>query len=555
VTEVVVRRCRLRIVRTGGWSWGPDPDALLRRAIGTLPELLGERLEALVARAGLEGEVAEPVRLAVPVTLAELRAGDPETLGAKLDEPLAAAVLHAAAAVAPEPVAGEATAASQRDGARSPPGSDEVASGRPLTRWPLEQLAAWSRAGVLEALLRGWPEPVLRAWAEAVGAAPAAAAGRAVAPAGAAAPAKAEALRAALAAAAARPRAGRTRSKPAVAGAPPARELEPAPSRGTAARSRALVEARALPFLMLVPLSRLGYLDALGPALAAARLGGREGAFASALVRKALSPPERGWRRGALDAATAAAVAGTAAVDEPGIATLARTAGDFTPVLDGVVEQAVLAGHDPAAHLVLHRGPGGDLVLLDPDGNFPVAVGEAETVAAAARARCSALRVSVSASAPSVLAALDEAGVAFVTGAPPGRHERWRRAGPGRWTNAEPGLARRCPSADEAELDHLLTALGSRPACAPGPLERSLDLAAGVALGMLAWDLWREREETDATLALRRLGDLDARVRSEPGRLRVTIPLGQRHRDLSRAGALGTIELPWLDAVMELGGG
>jgi hypothetical protein len=564
MTDVVVRRCRLRIVRTGGWSWGPDPDALLARALGALPELVGERLEALVARAGLEGEVVEPVRLAVPVTLAELRAGDAETLRAKLDEPLAAAVLRTSAAVAPELAAAEAAPASKHDEARSPPGVVAAASGRPPARTPLEQLAAWAREGVLETLLRGWPEPVLRAWAEAVGAAPATAAGSGDLPAGDAAPAAAEALRAALAATAARPRAGRSGPARAPVGAPaPAPEPGPPPARRAAARPRAVVEARALPFLMLVPLSRLGYLDALGPALAAARLTGREGAFASALARKALSPPERGWRPGALDVATAAAVAGGAAVDEAGIATLARAADDFAPVLDGIVERAVLAGHDPAAHLVLHRGPGGDLVLLDPDGNFPAAVGEAEAVAAAARGRYSALRVTVSASSASVLAALDSAGVAFVTAAPPGRHERWRRAGPGRWTNAEPGLARRCPSADEAELDRLLTALESRPACAParplssdpGALERSLTLAAGVALGMLAWDLWREREETDATLALRRLGDLDARLRAEPGRLRVSIPLGQRHRDLARAGVLRTLELPWLGSVVELGGG
>lgn len=560
MSDVLVRHCRLRIVRTGGWGWGPDPDSLLASALATLPEIVAERVEAIGERHALDGEVAEPVRVTVRVTLDAIRARDRAVLGEAVDAPLeavfAALSTHADGAVAGEVVAGE------RNGARSPP--DERApvgrARRAVARLPAEQLAAWWREGVLEEVLRGWPAAVLEAWHVAVG-------GTRLVEA-----ATPPELRAALLSAAARDAAHPSAAHPiavvaaddASLPAPVSTATHPAsrPAANGTRRRPAMVEARALPFLMLVPLARLGYLDALGPALGAARLAGREGAFASALARKALDPPEKGWRRGALDAATAAAVAGAETVDEEGIAALARAAGRFAPVVDGVVERAVLAGHDAAAHLVLHRS--GDLVLLDPDGGFPAAVGEDAAIAAAARASCSALRVTVSASTPSVLAALDGAGVAFVTAAPPGRHEPWRRAGPGRWTNAEPGLARLCPPADETELDELLTALEARPGCAPGTpvaardgnaLERSLTLAAGVALGMIAWDLWRECGGTDATLALRRLGDLDARVRAEPGCVRVTIPLGRRHRDLTDAGLLQPVGLPWLDSTLELGGG
>jgi hypothetical protein len=556
MTEVVIDRCLLRVLRTGGWSWGPDPQALLAGAVEALPSRLAEALDELAERHGLDGEVAAPVRVVVPVRLADLRAGDHRPLAAALDAPLRAAVERALPGAVAEPGerADPDVAAAGRGAARPPPEAVTAA------RTPLEQLVVWWAEGILEELLRGWREPVLLAWAEAVAASP-----REPEPA-AAGPARAQALRAALVAAAARaaarpaalgrrPGVGTVAGVPEPASAPARAGPSGAPGAVTAAPRPAMVEARALPFLMLVALSRLGYLDALGPALTAARLDGHAGALVSALARKALEPPERGWRRTPLDLATAAAIAGAATVDEAGIAALAHAARDFAPVLDGVVTRAVLAGHDPSTHLVLHRGPAGELVLLDPDGSFPVAVGDAAPLAAAVGAPCSAVRVTVSASDPAVLAALDAAGVPFVTAAPPGRSEPWLRAGPGRWTNAAPDTGRRCPPADEAQLDALLGVLERRPGAAPGGLERTLTLAAGVALGMLAWELWHEREATDATVALRRLGDLDARVRSEPGRVRVTIPLGQRHRDLARAGLLRTIPAPWLDAQVELGGG
>ena len=567
MSDVLVRHCRLRIVRAGGWSWGPDPDSLLAAALAALPEVVAERVETVAARHVLDDEVVGAVRVTVRVTLDAIRARDGAVLGAALEAPLEAAfagiATHADAAVAGEVGAGE------RDGARSPPGDGAPAAraDRAAARSPAQQLAAWWREGVLEEMLRGWPAVALAAWDLAVGgtglveAAALSEKRAALVSAGsrlAAHPSAAHSAAVVPAGDAALPAPGATASHPA-----------PRPAANGTRRRPAVVEARALPFLMLVPLARLGYLDALGPALAAARLAGREGAFASALARKALDPPENGWRRGTLDAATAAAAAGAETVDEEGIAALARAAGGFAAVLDSIVTRAVLTGHDAAAHLVLHRGA--DLVLLDPDGGFPAAVGAEAAIAAAGRASCSALRVTVPASAPPVLAALDAAGVAFVTAAPPGRHESWHRAGPGRWTNAEPGLARRCPAADETGLDELLAALQVRLGCAPGArsesrpgapavhdgnaFERSLTLAAGVALGMIAWDLWREREATDATLALRRLGDLDARVRAEPGCVRVTIPLGRRHRDLTDAGLLQPVALPWLDSTLELGGG
>jgi hypothetical protein len=563
---VVVRRCVVRVVRAGGWSWGPDPRGLLASAVQMLPALLADRLDELVEQHGFEGKVAGPVRVVASVSLADLRAGDQRALGTALDAPLRAALED----TAPAPVAAigttaEVDARAPVPGAAllPPPGALDRAAIVP--RAPLEQLMIWWREGVLEGLLAGWPERVLLAWAAQLPVAPSED--------HAAVAAEQPALRAALvdaAAGAASPplarahlAAGAGRAATTLHGATGPARADPRPGVGqrtaaAAPRAPAAVEARALPFLMLVALSRLGYVDALAPTLAAARLAGHAAAFASALARKALDPPERAWRRSPRDLATTAAIAGAATVDDGAIAALARAGADFAPVLDGLVGSAVLGGHERAGHLVLHRSPGNDLVLLDPLGGFPIAIGDRSALAAAAGAPCSAVRVTVSASEPAVLAALDDAGVAFVTTAPPGRRERWTRAGPGRWTNATTRLARRCPDADEGELDALLDALESRPGAAPaarGAFERTLTLAAGAALGMLAWDLWHEREATDARLALRRLGDLDARVRNEAGRVRVTLPLGQRHRDLACAGLLCAIPVPWLDALVELDGG
>ena len=95
------------------------------------------------------------------------------------------------------------------------------------------------------------------------------------------------------------------------------------------------------------------------------------------------------------------------------------------------------------------------------------------------------------------------------------------------------------------------------PLAASPALGRSLLLAAGLGLGTLAWTLWREREPTDPLLALERFADLSARVSFEPHRVRVRLPLGPRHSDLSAHGLLADVRgVPWFgDRVVEFSGG
>src|SRR5262249_22921139 len=100
----------------------------------------------------------------------------------------------------------------------------------------------------------------------------------------------------------------------------------------------------------------------------------------------------------------------------------------------------------------------------------------------------------------------------------------------------------------------------ARPAVAVSPntaLDRSLTLAAAVALGTIAWTLWRARELVAPHLTLARFRDLDARVRFTRDVVRVHLPLGRRYLDLHAHGLLDDVpDVPWFDGrVLQFSGG
>ncbi|MFE5085714.1 hypothetical protein [Streptomyces mirabilis] len=82
--------CRLRLVRTDGWSWGPDPSELARGAVALLPRVLRTHLVDALHRTGLpiattgvapqsgpaaqDLEVTVPVRIRAHTSLGELSA-------------------------------------------------------------------------------------------------------------------------------------------------------------------------------------------------------------------------------------------------------------------------------------------------------------------------------------------------------------------------------------------------------------------------------------------------------------------------------------------------
>ena len=637
--DIAIRRCAVRVVRHGGWSWGPQPRHLVDQVLAALPGLIAERLADLAPDGGPDLEITEPVRITVSMTLADLLAG-------RLDPPR-----HAVAG--PQPLPGPSPVPRP-----VPPKAATRPRGTPLPEQApaipdpgqFATLAGFLgelfRRGELVSFLALLPAATLEAWYQVLAAPPAepadtppAAAGFPAAaadlrfpggmpqaissasapPPGAAACAdtgRARQLREAIAAIAARasrksasgppepggPAAG-PGSRPAPDGPAPARspsppaaapagavtaghasavtaaaggQVIPAAAAVTAARAASAPAvatvadvACALPFLLLGPLAQTGYLAALTPALQPAGLQEHTAAFATALACTVLGPLERGWRRQPGDLAAAAAFAGLGApLPAPALTDFARAAAPALPALDAVVARVLAEGHTAGEPLVLAGAEGstfGGLLLADLEGMFPIAWADTAAALLPAWRMCGSPPVLVAPAAAGALRDLADAGATFVVAAPPGRGERWRRL-PGRlWTNdhEDRALARHASGYRQAtELAAGLTqALAGERAAVPlaaGPaLGRSLLLAAGLGLGTLAWTLWREREPTDPLLALERFADLSARVSFDQDRVRVRLPLGPRHSDLSAHGLLADVHgVPWFGGrFVEFSGG
>jgi hypothetical protein len=567
------------MVRTGGWGWGRSPDDLVEAALEALPELV----EAACAGLGQHGDhdLPGPVSVTARVSMSELERRGAGALRAAFADGLTAATPTARLTDDEvEPARPNGAAPDDEHPVRGP-----LAASAPLPS-PRDLLLRWLRDGVLDGLLELLHPETLEAWhSAALGTAPAApgAAAR-VDPAarqmvegllGALpeATTRADLLRArlALAAAAAAPRSDWPAAVALANAARPASGLAELPE--TAARGRpgssattrrgeadgrASVRARTaasgsdrgtgdtgaasgsgpspapvssvalvLPFLAAVPLARIGYFEALAAALGAARLSGQAEIFAAAFAHKLLAPPERGWRRTSETTRAAAAFAGSD-VPAEAFTELARDAPRFTSALDATLAMAVMTGRGREG-LLLHRDQRGDLVLLDPVGSFPIALTpDPEAIARVLReGGRPAVHLTASARSAGVVGALRDARIPV---------DARRRSGRS--------------STDLERVDSMLAAIAARtaaPLAEEQALERSLSLAAGLGLSMLAWTLWSNGGRTDALLALTRLGDLEGRVRIEPDRVRVTLPMGRRQRDLRDGGILdGVSGLPWL---------
>jgi hypothetical protein len=234
---------------------------------------------------------------------------------------------------------------------------------------------------------------------------------------------------------------------------------------------------------------------------------------------------------------------------------LARAAEPLVPALDALIRRSLLDGRSKDDLLLLCAAGDGRLIV-DPQGAFLVAFAQsAGALAAPLRDAQAPVFVPAEDADVQMLAALEEAGVTFVTPARPVRDERWTVV-PGartprlfsnrpmrRIVAPSPGIAERARATWSAFAHRPL------PGRPPDPsLNRSLSLAAALSLGTIAWELWRSREPTDPLLALERFGDLDGTVRFDAHRVRVRLPLGKRFRDLKEAGLLEDIpRVPWLD--------
>lgn len=354
--------------------------------------------------------------------------------------------------------------------------------------------------------------------------------------------------------------------------AAPTQPKKPAPTlarKAAAPRAEREVEvSSALPFLLLGPLAQVGYWDALAGTLEAAGVADEAHLFAAALAYKVLAPPERGWRR-TTDQERAAAAFADLEEPPPGsaLAEFARKAAGHLAPLDSSVTHALVKGHSPGRPVLLRRAADGGgrvrLTLFDTEGLFVLACAD-EWPALLPAARYfldEHILVPRDSADPALLAELDAGGFGFITDAAPGRGESWRelrRTPSERWyTNSADartqalirsasGLER---AAEEAGLFWRALAV-ERAALAPARdsrLELSLTLAASLALGTIAWTLFRQREYATPLLALERFADLEARVRFTERHVRVRLPLGRRRSDLEAAGLLADVRgVPWL---------
>jgi hypothetical protein len=326
--------------------------------------------------------------------------------------------------------------------------------------------------------------------------------------------------------------------------------------------------ACALPFLLLAPLARIGYFEALAAVLETAKLTIHAHLFAVALAYKILDPPERGWRRSAASQTAAAALAGAPdPISEEFLVNFARQIGPHTGPLDALLADTLIRGHTSGKPLFLTRSAdehNACYLLTDAEGCFPIAwiKGVEPLSAILRRFEPSLLLISREAAAPKLLGELHAAGVRFILDVPPTRDESWNRVPQGTatlgWTNhfspsSEPVLraAREMKASAEDAAAFQDSFAAARPAvvhAASQQLDQALTLAAGVAVGTIAWELWRERGRTTPQLTLERFGDLDARVRFSPSSVVVRLALGRRHRELSDAGLLAPLaEIPWLE--------
>ncbi|WP_225830057.1 hypothetical protein [Streptomyces sp. NK08204] len=563
--EITVHRCTVSVVRRGGWSWGPDPRGMVRQVIDFLPELLADHFAQQLTGDGPDVEITEPVTVTV-------RLGGPGRPGGSH----APAEVHFAP-VAMAEVPGEAPV--QEFSFEESFAAEAAVRDAPTAAALFAELAERGELGALLALL---PEETLRVYALALLGHDDGAAARLltelverlrpgrpseplpdplrteVADAGAAALSR---LLAEYVTSAEYDEAARlVRS---LAGEQDQVVEKPNPQAASGAvMVRATEEVRVwsvLPFLLAGPLARIGYLDAIAPALAGVELVEEAPLFAAALAYKVLGVTTHGRRRGEEDREAAAAFAGLRPpVPEDRLTAFARAVRPALPLLDGVLALSVCRGHDPADPLLL-TGADDGLLLIDAQGMFPIAW--AADLAALlpywqAGGRPPVL-VCGGPLPPGSLRELDSAGVPFLTGVRPLRGDPvvrlpWRTP---LWTGAaqqlpDPHLAAELPGHAD-RFANLVTALVAERRAVPlaqdSALERSVTLAATLGLATIAWTLWRDRELPDPLLALSRFADLEATVRFEPDAVRVRVPMGRRHADLLRGGLFADVpDVVWL---------
>lgn len=632
MAAIIIHRCTLRVVRRSGWSWGPRPQHLLKAAVAALPLLIARKLGELFpddsnTEISEQVHLTIPIKLSELLALGS-EAGYAETSSAPsvagFDQRLIVAVERGFERELPDFKSEKP--APEIDDQTPDLEPQQQSSEKTKSHHVLRLLLEWKRRGELEIHLAEFMEHELEAWYSALLATTLelASAGQAVRPAvisqavhevmlrlERSTPDRVTALRIivlivlevgaqlqqettdevavreTLAQVLAhfdlnadggptkvwqqefeiKPQVENERSQTILKLPEPVITI-PAPEVTTRRVATEFHIRSALPYLLLGPLAKIGYLDALAGTLEANGLSHEAHAFATALAFKVLSPPARGWRRADEDLAVAAAFAGVEAVPAgDALAELARKLSGHLTALDSLVSYTLIKGHRPGKPLLLYRtgeetGSGG-LLLVEIDGLFPIAWATDLQALLPTLKYFNETHLLIQHLSADVetLRALDTSGYRFITDAPPTRGEPWRelRTPRQRWYSNDTGAKKAtllraaeqlAGAAEETELiwRALKVDRPSLPTARHSALERTLTLAASLALGTISWTLWQSVETVTPVLALERFGNLDAKVRFTSTAIQVHLPRGRRQRDLHEHGLLADVHrIPWLD--------
>lgn len=643
VADILIHRCTLRVVRRGGWSWGPNPKRLVQEVVRSLPVLLAQKLAELLA-SSKDAEFAAPLRVRLRLRMDELigesaasRVADvpssPQVspaLEQRMEFALRAALGLPVSSHSAEPDAKKKSEPTSRLATKKP---QQI----PCQGGALERLLlTWQAEGNLVRRLALLPQGEIELWHAALKPEiqqPVATSAHAAS----ALPEQIEALvreltvslssdegsslrrrlliltkiAGELRIALSHPvlwqvldgvvpactsdviykreaaEAGSEQSRKRFEGGTPDAEVaerfrtpSPAPMIASSAAESSEWDVRigcALPFLLLGPLIQMGYLTAVAAVLEAAGIEEDAPLFAAALAYKVLDAPARGWQRTPASQLAAAVFAGCREhFEEELLVEFSGKIGSHTGALDLILADALIAGHAANASVLLCRAdlPGSkSWLLVDTPGCFPIACCEQskDILAFLDRLGRPIVLVPPDAAEPSLLADLNAAGVNFISKLPPARNERWRRVqqGPATlgWTNSQNGdleLLQRAGRELDATTSEAQTLWQTLAVSRPGVVntyssafERSLTLAASVALGTISWQLWQTCGPTSPQQTLEGYDDFDAHVRFGPNSVVVCLPLGRRRSALYEAGLLASIsDIPWFgDRRVEYEGG
>jgi hypothetical protein len=171
MADFLIHRCTLRVVRRGGWSWGPSPKHVLEQAVRIFPVLLAKKLAELFPGSE-ERELAAPIRLCISVRFSDFADAvsalvDPPSAGdtpgtSLLDARIEAAIRSAfGVSHAPSPTANRP----ERAAASPEELSNTFSTPRRKPSGPLHNLLlTWHQQGVLSDRLADFTAPELEAW-------------------------------------------------------------------------------------------------------------------------------------------------------------------------------------------------------------------------------------------------------------------------------------------------------------------------------------------------------------------------------------------------------